>query len=100
MHYIIVNTDREDGVQLRVATRDAHLAYLRDHGKNARLVQAGPTPSEDGTRMTGSLLVVEADTIKEVRALAADDPYTKAGLFSNTDVRPWNWTIGNPDGGH
>jgi len=50
--------------------------------------------------MTGSLLVVEADTIKEVRALAADDPYTKAGLFSNTDVRPWNWTVGNPDGGH
>ena len=100
MHFIIVNTDREDGVELRAETRDAHLEYLRNHGKNAKLVHAGPTPSEDGSRMTGSLLVVEAESIDDARALAEDDPYTKAGLFASTDVRPWMWTMGNPDGGH
>lgn len=100
MHYIIVNTDKDDGVELRAKTRDAHLEYLRNHGKNLTLVHAGPTPSEDGSRMTGSLLVVEADSIDEARALAEDDPYTQAGLFAKTEVRPWMWTMGNPDGGH
>ena len=43
---------------------------------------------------------LEADDIETVRAFAADDPYSLAGLFANVDVRPWNWTVGNPDGGH
>ena len=100
MFFIIVNTDIEDGIELRAETRDVHLEYLRNHGKNAKLVQAGPTPSEDGSRMTGSLLVVEAESIEDARSLADDDPYTKAGQISYADVRPWNWTVGNPNGGH
>ena len=46
MHYITLNTDIEGGVELRATTRDAHLEYLRDHGKKEKLVQAGPTPIE------------------------------------------------------
>jgi len=98
MHFIIVNTDKEDGVELRSQTREAHLAYLRDHGKDVTLLMAGPTPSEDASRVTGSLIVVAADDIETVREFAAADPYSLAGLFANVDVRPWNWTIGNPEG--
>ncbi|MEP4379065.1 MAG: YciI family protein [Alphaproteobacteria bacterium] len=98
MHFIIVNTDRDDGIELRNQTREAHLAYLRDHGKEVRLLMAGPTPSEDGSRVTGSLIVVEGDTIETVRDFAAADPYSQAGLFADVEVRPWNWTVGNPDG--
>ena len=25
------------------------------------------------------------------------DPYAKAGLFANVEIRPWNWVINNPD---
>ena len=46
MHYIIVNTGIEDGVELRAMTRDAHLEHLRDHGKKEKLVKAGQTPIE------------------------------------------------------
>lgn len=100
MHFIIVNTDKEDGIELRHQTRDVHLAYLRDHGKDVKLLMAGPTPSEDGSRVTGSLIVVEADDIETVREFAAADPYSQAGLFENVEVRAWNWTVGNPDAGH
>jgi uncharacterized protein YciI len=100
MHFIIVNTDKEDGIALRNQTRDVHLAYLRDHGKDVKLLMAGPTLSEDGARVTGSLIVVETADIETVCDFAAADPYSLAGLFENVEVRPWNWTIGNPDGGH
>ena len=100
MHFIIVNTDKEDGIELRAQTRETHLAYLRDHGRDVKLLMAGPTPSVDGARVTGSLIIVEADGIETVREFAAADPYSLAGLFANVDVRPWNWTVGNPDGGH
>lgn len=100
MHYIIVNTDIDDGVELRNATREPHLDYLKNNDMKAKLVLAGPTPSGDGSRMTGSLIVVEADSIEDVQAFADADPYTKAGLFSNVEIRPWMWTFGNPDGGH
>ncbi|MBT3929841.1 MAG: YciI family protein [Rhodospirillaceae bacterium] len=100
MHFIIVNTDKDDGIELRTQTREVHLDYLRGHGKDVKLLMAGPTPSEDASRVTGSLIVVEADDIETVREFAAADPYSLAGLFASVEVRPWNWTVGNPDGGH
>ena len=100
MHFIIVNTDKDDGIELRNQTREVHLDYLRGHGKDVKLHLAGPTPSEDGSRVTGSLIVVETDDIEKVRDFAADDPYSLAGLFTKAEIRPWNWTFGNPEGGH
>ena len=38
MFFIIVNTDIEDGIELRAETRDVHLEHLRNHGKNGKLV--------------------------------------------------------------
>ncbi|MDE0779766.1 MAG: hypothetical protein OSB67_03335 [Alphaproteobacteria bacterium] len=41
-----MNTDIEDGVELRAMTRDAHLEYLRDYLKKGKLAKAGQTPIE------------------------------------------------------
>ncbi|RMF07495.1 MAG: YciI family protein [Alphaproteobacteria bacterium] len=94
MLYALICTDKPDSLQLRLDTRDAHIGHLKELGD--RLKIAGPFTSEDGSQMTGSLLIVEADSLEEARALAQRDPYYKAGLFADVDVRPWNWTIGNP----
>ena len=32
------------------------------------------------------------------RALADADPYAKAGLFEKVEVRPFRWTVNNPEG--
>ena len=42
----------------------------------------------------------KAVCLETVREFAAADPYSLAGLFASVEVRPWNWTVGNPDGGH
>ena len=41
----------------------------------------------------GSMLVVEAETLAEAKALFAQDPYALAGLWAETSVRPFNWLI-------
>jgi uncharacterized protein YciI len=49
--------------------------------------------SDDGATPLGSMLVVEAETLDEARALFAQDPYALAGLWASTSVRPFNWLI-------
>jgi uncharacterized protein YciI len=44
--------------------------------------------------MCGSLLIIEADDIAAAQALAAEDPYSKAGLFSDVRIEAWKKVIG------
>jgi uncharacterized protein YciI len=53
------------------------------------LFAAGPTLSEDGERMTGSLLILDFADRTEAQAFADGDPYAKAGLFERVEIRPW-----------
>ena len=79
------------------STRPAHRDYLRNPGKHAITVRVGgPTLGDDGATKNGTLLIVEAQTIDAVRAFAADDPYSRAGLFQTIEIRPWNWGLNNP----
>lgn len=95
MYYAIICVDKDDSVELRMQTRDAHLEHIKAHGDKIRL--AGPFVTQDGETMNGSLLIVEAESMDDVQAIADADPYAKAGLFASVDIRPWNWTRGNPD---
>lgn len=97
MLYALICIDREDGQTVRQETRPAHLEHIEALGGAVKF--AGPFLSEDGSRMTGSLLIVEADTLAAARSIADRDPYAKAGLFASLDIRPWKWTVGNPDAG-
>ena len=56
---------------------------------------AGPVLSDDGENMIGSTFVIEFDSLAEVQAWAADDPYAKAGLFNRTEITPFLWLIGD-----
>jgi len=96
MYFVVMNTDKPGALATREATRPTHRVYLREHGRRLKLHHAGPTLGEDG-KMNGTLLIVEADDIGEVRAFVRGDPYSKAGIFEKVDVRAWNWTTGVPD---
>jgi len=50
---------------------------------------AGPTLTEDGEAMTGSLIVIDRDDLAAAEAWAAGDPYAKAGLFESVVIRPF-----------
>jgi len=83
MLFAIIATDRPDSLEVRMATRDAHLQYLA--ADPSRLIQAGPLLDETG-RPCGSLLIVEFPDRPAVDAFVAADPYSKAGLFANVTV--------------
>ena len=51
-----------------------------------RLVARGPTLSADGSSHTGSVHVLEADTIGAARRFAFDEPYWLAGVYASVTV--------------
>jgi uncharacterized protein YciI len=95
MLYAVICSDKPNSLPLRMANRPDHLAYLQSLGET--LVFAGPFIAEDGVTMNGSLVVVEAATLDAARKIAAGDPFAKAGVFVTVDIRPWLWTINNPE---
>ena len=95
MLYALICTDEPGALPVRKANRPLHLEYLKSLGDT--VVLAGPFTEEDGATMNGSLIVVEAASLKAARAIADGDPFAKAGVFAAVEVRPWLWTINVPD---
>jgi uncharacterized protein YciI len=97
-YFAVFATDKPDMREVRERVRPSHRAYLRSayqHGVFVRL--GGPTLAPSCNAMNGTLLVIEADDIDAVMRFVAEDPYMKEGLFSRVEVRPWNWSLGNPE---
>lgn len=87
MHFVISCVDKPGHGHLRTENRAAHLDYLGHH--KDQMLAAGPTLSEDGAAMTGSVLILEFADRTAAEAFAAGDPYAKAGLFESVTIRPW-----------
>lgn len=86
MLFAIICADRPASLELRLATRPTHLAYLQTYER--KLVQAGPLLDAEG-RSCGSLLIVDVADRAEAEGFAAADPYARAGLFESTVIRPY-----------
>ena len=84
MLFAIVCTDRPGSLDLRLATRPAHIAYLTTYAD--RLVHGGPTLDHDG-RPCGSLLIIDVEDRAAADGFADSDPYAKAGLFESSFIR-------------
>lgn len=95
MLYVLICTDKPNGLDLRQKNRGDHLAWLAELGNRLKL--AGPFTTPDGARPVGSLLVVEAESESEAQEMAGRDPYAIAGVFAAVDIRPWKWLIRNPE---
>ena len=84
MLFAIICTDRPASLDLRLATRPAHLAYLTTY--QDRVMHGGPMLDMDG-RPCGTLLVVDVPDRAAAEGFAAADPYAKAGLFESAVIR-------------
>lgn len=96
MLFAFVCQDKPGALQVRLDTRPAHIAFLDGLNAEGKLALAGPFLDADG-KPNGSFVVVKTETIEEAKELSAADPYAKAGLFANVDVRAWNWTYNKPE---
>jgi uncharacterized protein YciI len=86
MFFSINCTDKPGSLELRMATRPAHLEHLKAEAK--RILMGGAMLDAAGNPC-GSLLVIEAADRAEAEAFAAADPYAKAGLFESVAIRPY-----------
>ena len=90
MRFAIMTTDKPGALQVRVENRPAHLDYLKETGC---VEMAGPFLNDTGD-MCGSLIVIERDSLAEAQDWAENDPYNKAGLFSDVRIQEWKKVIG------
>ena len=85
MIYLFRLLDRPDGAALRQRVRPAHKAYLAQVAE--RIAFAGPLTHDDGQTMIGSLLAIDFASRDAARAWLADEPFTRAGLYSSVEVQ-------------
>ncbi len=90
MRFALMTKDKPGALQTRMDNREAHLAYITETGV---VEMAGPVLDDDG-QMCGSLIVLEVDDLAAAQAWADNDPYAKAGLFSDVTLRAWKKVIG------
>ena len=91
MKYVLICEDKKDSLEVRLGNRDKHLAFIGELGDRVSL--AGPMLSDDGESMVGSVLIIEADSMEDIQAVAASDPYALAGLFEKVTIRPFRQVI-------
>ena len=87
MHFVISCQDKADRMSVRMENRPAHVDYLKAHSD--KIIAAGPTLGETPGEMTGSVLIMEFDSLADAESWAENDPYAKAGLFDSTSIIPW-----------
>ncbi|MEQ9505422.1 MAG: YciI family protein [Hyphomonas sp.] len=80
-----------DGAARRAATRPAHLEWAAGLGPALRM--AGPLLDPEG-KMVGSVFLVEAGSLDAAKALNAEDPYSRAGVFGKVIINETRWAIG------
>lgn len=93
MHVAVHCLDHRDALERRLEHYDAHKAYLASGP--VKTVISGPLLAEDGTTMIGSLFVFEADSIADVEAFNAADPFNQAGVWAQVSIRQLSLRVDN-----
>lgn len=91
MLFVAIGWDGPDSKEKRPGARPDHLAHWKPWADGGRIIIAGPM-----TDFAGSLFIVEAESLEEVQAHFAADPYIAAGIFVRTEVHPFKGTL--PEG--
>lgn len=81
MLFAIHAKDKADSLELRKATRAAHLEFLVDF----QIPVGGPLLDANGD-MCGSCLILDVPDRAAAEAFIAGDPYGLAGLFESIEL--------------
>jgi len=88
MLFVIIGHDSPDGPAKRPDVRPRHLDHLRPLAEAGKIRIAGPLLDK-----TGSLIVLEADSLADAWALVARDPYVTEGVFNRVEVKPFTQVL-------
>jgi len=84
--FLLIGHDGPRGLELRKQHRPAHIAGLDVLDREKRVRYGGPILGDDGAPI-GSVVVFEAASLDEARAIAARDAYVTEGIFARYEVR-------------
>lgn len=98
MLYAIICEDVPNSLPLRKITRPAHLERLQKLQEQNRIKLAGPHPAIDSedpgeAGFTGSLMIIEFDSLEEAQTWADADPYALEGVFKRWTVKPFKQVL-------
>ncbi|ETN42384.1 uncharacterized protein HMPREF1541_01538 [Cyphellophora europaea CBS 101466] len=84
--YLVTVPDVPNAPEKRLAARPTHLANLKPRIESGQIVFGGATlaqqPADGGApEMTGSVMLIKANSEQEVRELIEGDEYAKAGAW-------------------
>lgn len=92
MLFALYCVDKPNSLALRMATREAHLAYART--KRDQVKFGGPL-LDDAAEMAGSLTILDVPDRETAEAFTRDDPYTRAGLWQRVEIHGFRTTFGD-----
>ena len=92
MLFALVAHDKPGHLSKRQEVRPEHLKHLETLGE--RLILAGPFLDDKGD-MTGSIVVIEAESYDAAKADFDRDPFVLAGLFDSITIKRWHLGINN-----
>ncbi|MCL2368589.1 MAG: YciI family protein [Oscillospiraceae bacterium] len=91
MQFVVIihdGTDKEAPAR-RLATRPAHLEYVKPFFESGALVYGGALLDDAGNPV-GSMLVANAPSAAALRSEILDgDPYMTEGVWQEVDIRPF-----------
>jgi uncharacterized protein YciI len=90
--FVISYIDKPGSLALRMANRQAHLAYAHADNSPVKVRLGGPYLDDKGD-MAGSLLIVECADKATALTFTENDPYVRCGLMASVDVRPFRVTM-------
>ncbi|MDE0779194.1 MAG: YciI family protein [Alphaproteobacteria bacterium] len=87
MEYFVYCSNKPKVDALRAEHQEAHWAFMDQY--EDRMIARGPTLAEDGKTPNGSMHIVDLESEEEAKTFAHDEPYAKAGVFTDITIRRW-----------
>ena len=88
MLFVYSAIDCHDKSELRAKNNVAHVKYVYEYG--LKIVHAGPLVCDDGVSPIGTLIIIDALDRRVAQEFIDNDPYVKAGLFSQISLIAWD----------
>jgi len=95
MLFSVTLRDRPDSAALRAETAAQHRDYVARFVP--QIVLGGPLLAADGETMVGSQIIIDMPDAQAVRAFVENEPYTRAGLFEQVQIRRFRSVVSNPE---
>ena len=92
MDFLFYCRDKPGSTALLHRNVEAHWSFMDDYAD--RLLVRGPTMTADGETHTGSLHIVELADPAETETFAYQEPFYRAGAYSEVMVRRWHDRLG------